>query len=213
MADNPPYMNAYGNVTKILNKIKEAKTPDRFSQDYLDTVLGFSGGGARPFISLGKRIGLLNADGTPSDLYHRFRNPAQSEQAAAEMIKKGYPSLFRRNEYAHRLNKADLTGLLMEITGLDSTSPTLNSMVNTFEALKGFANFELEGLADGQGAREGTVMNGAAEQPAPSLPGGRSETAALPIKFSHNIYINLPDTTDMNVFNAIFRSMKEHLFS
>ena len=78
MADYPPYMNAYGNVTKILNKIKDAKTPSRFSQDYLETVLGFSGGGSRPFVSLAKRIGLLNADGTPSDLYSRFRNPACS---------------------------------------------------------------------------------------------------------------------------------------
>ena len=55
MADYPPFMNAYGNVPKILNKIKEAKTPDRFSHDYLSTVLGFSGGSARPFISLAKR--------------------------------------------------------------------------------------------------------------------------------------------------------------
>jgi hypothetical protein len=45
-------MNAYGNVTKIMNKIKEAKTPDRVSQDFLGTVLGFSGGSATPFIPL-----------------------------------------------------------------------------------------------------------------------------------------------------------------
>lgn len=213
MADNPPYMNAYGNVSKILNKIKEAKTPDRFSQDYLDTVLGFSGGGARPFVSLAKRIGLLNPDGTPSELYHRFRNPAQSEQAVAEMIKVGYPSLFKRNEYAYRLNKSDLTGLVMEITGLDSTSPTLGAIVNTFEALKGFANFELDGVGNGQGSRDASLANETADQLRKAPSNDHGGPLGLPVKFSHNIYINLPDTTDVNVFNAIFRSMKEHLFS
>ena len=93
MADYPPYMHAYGNVTKILNKIKEAKTPDRFSHDYLGTVLGFSGGGARPFIPLAKRIGLLNADGTPTTLYNQFRNPAQSEQAMAAMVPPRLPGV------------------------------------------------------------------------------------------------------------------------
>ena len=67
MSDYPPFMNAYGNVSKILNKIKEAKTPDRFSQDFLATVLGFSGGGARPFIPLAKRLGLLASDGAPTE--------------------------------------------------------------------------------------------------------------------------------------------------
>jgi hypothetical protein len=39
MAENPPYMNAYGSIAKVLNKITEAKRPDRFTQDYLETVL------------------------------------------------------------------------------------------------------------------------------------------------------------------------------
>lgn len=46
VADGPPFMNAYGNVPKILNKMKNAKTPDKFTLDYLGTILGFKGGGA-----------------------------------------------------------------------------------------------------------------------------------------------------------------------
>lgn len=206
MPDYPPYMNAYGNVTKILNKIKEAKTPERFSQDYLDTVLGFSGGGAKPFIPLAKRIGLLNADGSPSELYSRFRNPAQSEAAMAEMLRKGYPEFYKRNEYAHALDKVGLQGLAMEATGLDKSSDTLKAIVNTFEALNGFANFELLGTV-----------------PVEDDSGGLSEVLEAPrvrpsgtlgdLRFSHNIYINLPDTSDVEVFNAIFKAMKENLLS
>jgi Family of unknown function (DUF5343) len=51
MADNPPFMNAYGLIPKILAKIREAKTPSRFTVDFLSTNLGFSGGSARPFMT------------------------------------------------------------------------------------------------------------------------------------------------------------------
>jgi hypothetical protein len=210
VADYPPYMNAYGNVTKILNKIKEAKTPERFSLDYLETVLGFSGGSARPFVSLAKRIGLLASDGTPTDLYHRFRNPAQSEQAMAEAIRQGYTDLYKRNEYAHALDKPKLEGLIMEVTGLDSGSQTLKAIANTFDALKAFANFELTAPPSPDG-------KGESKTEAPKKAPSRATTPPLEmfdaLRFSHNIYINLPDTTDVEVFNAIFKAMKENLLS
>jgi hypothetical protein len=211
VADYPPYMNAYGNVTKILNKVKDAKTPDRFSQDYLETVLGFRGGGARPFIPLAKRIGLLNADGTPSDLYSRFRNPAQSEQAMAEMIRKGYPELYRRNEYAHALDKVGLQGLVMEVTGLDRSSETLKAIANTFEALRTFANFELTAppaLQDEAPKDVGATDAGQVEGD-----GTNKHDSISGLRFSHNIFINLPDTKDIEVFNAIFKAMKDNLLS
>jgi hypothetical protein len=50
MPDYPPYMNAYGSVPKILDKIKSAQTPERFTQDFLSTKLGFSGGSNKAFI-------------------------------------------------------------------------------------------------------------------------------------------------------------------
>lgn len=77
MAETLPYMNSTGLVTKILNKIKEAKAPDRFSTDFQSTVLGYGSGSARPFISFAKRLGLINTDGSPSALYHRFRGSAE----------------------------------------------------------------------------------------------------------------------------------------
>lgn len=40
MADYPPFMNASGTIPRILDKIKEAKTPARFTQDFLATNLG-----------------------------------------------------------------------------------------------------------------------------------------------------------------------------
>ena len=209
MADYPPFMNAYGSVTKILDKIKEAKTPDRFSQDFLATVLGFKGGSYKAFIPLAKRIGMLSTDGSPTELYQQFRNPAQSQQAMAKAIKKGYPQLFSRNEYADRLDKKSLEGLIMEATGLDKKSTSLNAIVNTFEALKAFANFELdEADAEPSEAEKEEASESPTQIPL-KLPD--SSTSPATPHFSYSIYLNLPDTTDIAVFNAIFKSLKDNL--
>jgi hypothetical protein len=210
MADFPPFMNAYGNVAKILDKIKEAQTPERFSQDFLATVLGVSGGGAKPFIPLAKRLGLLSSDGAPTELYRQFRNPSQSQQAMARALKNGYPQLYSRNEFAHALDKKALQGLVMEATGLDKNSKTLTAIVNTFEALKSFANFEM-------GEPESGTPPEDDERPAPpdtipqQVPLKLPKDASLGPKFSYNIYLNLPETTDPAVFNAIFKSLKDNL--
>ena len=83
MADYPPFMNASGTIPRILDKIKEAKTPARFTQDFLATNLGFPGGSPKAFIPFAKRLGLLSSDGSPTDLYQQFRDPSRSKQAMA----------------------------------------------------------------------------------------------------------------------------------
>ena len=141
-ADYPPFMNGYGTTAKILNKIKEAQTPDRFTQDFLSTKLGFPGGTAKPFIPLAKRIGFLESDGRPTHLYKSFRNPDQSKAAMASAIRNGYAQLYERNEFVHDLDRTKLEGLVTELTGLEKGHGTVKSIVGTFETLKKFADFD-----------------------------------------------------------------------
>lgn len=202
-AEYPPFMNATGNVSRILNKIKEAATPDRFTYDFLETALGFSGGSARPFIGFAKRIGLLGSDGVPTDLYKRFRNPSESGAAIAAAMKTGYGELYKRNEYAHKLDHKGLEGLVMEATGLEKGNATLRAIVGTFEALKGFADFEASPKA------ETTKPKVETEKPKREIAG----PGELPLNLSYTLYLNLPNTSDIAVFNAIFKSLKENLFT
>jgi len=85
-----PYVVQPGSIKRILEKIKDAKTPDRFTTDFLDTKLGFHGGNYRQFIPLAKKLSLLNSDGTPTQLYKAFRNPSTSKPAIASAMKVGY---------------------------------------------------------------------------------------------------------------------------
>lgn len=212
MAETLPYMNSTGLVSKILDKIKEAKTPERFSQDFLGTVLGYSSGSAKPFISLAKRIGLINSDGTPSPLYHRFRGSEDESKAAmAEAIRKGYAPLYKRNEYAHDLDKKKLEGLIREITGMEEGNSVLRAITGTFEALKKYADFDAPTSTGSGSGDEGDSVVDESAGGGNGTGGGDGVSNGLPMRFGYTININLPDTNDIAVFNAIFKSMKEHL--
>ena len=209
MADYPPMMNSYGLVPKILEKIKEAKTPPRFTQDFLGTNLGFPGGSAKPFIPLAKRLGLLSSDGTPTEVYHRFRNPDHTKGAMARAVRAGYSQLFDRNEYAYKLDKKGLEGLVVQATGLDKGSTTLRSIVNTFEALKTFSDFELTdypqgGETDENGNHESDPKDGNEGQE-------QQQGSGLRMNLAYTINLNLPKTDDIAIFNAIFRALRDNL--
>jgi Family of unknown function (DUF5343) len=86
----PPGLNATGLVTKILDKIIEASQPERFTQDFLATKLGYPSGSARPIIPLLKRLGFIASDGTPTPLYGRFRNPENRGAAMNQALRAAY---------------------------------------------------------------------------------------------------------------------------
>jgi hypothetical protein len=205
-AEYPPFMNGYGTATKILNKIKDAQTPDRFTQDFLATKLGFPGGTAKPFISLAKRIGFLESDSRPTDLYKSFRNPAQSKAAMAAAIKKGYSQLYERNEYVHDLDKKKLEGLVVELTGLEQGHATVRAIVGTFEALKTFADFNKPEPKVGTEDKERSERK---KEGADTEKGGSGEEVKLNLAYTINLV--LPKTDDVGVFNAIFKSLRENL--
>jgi hypothetical protein len=200
-----PYVVQPGSIKKILEKIKDAKTPDRFTTDFLDTKLGFRGGNSRQFIPLAKKLALLNSDGTPTALYKAFRNPTTSKASIAEALKVGYREVFDRNEYAGSLSKDELKGLVVEITGLEAKDQLVALICRTFEMLKSFADFDKklpaqkgEELVDTGASAAGSGHAGSADD-------------ELDVRLSYSINLVLPKTDDPAVFNAIFKALKEHL--
>ena len=211
MVVKPPFMNAYGVLSKILEKITVAQKPERFTQDFLATKLGFVGGSARAAIPLLKRISLLKPDGSPTELYSKFRNPNERGRAMAQAMRIGYKEIFERNEYAQDLNKSDLTNLVVEVTGLAKSVSSVYSIVQTFTVLKQFSNFEpLPEMKRAQ--KDPDIAMGdesVVDRPLQVFTGG--EPKGVGLNLSYTINLNLPETTDIEVFNAIFRSLRENL--
>jgi hypothetical protein len=102
------------------------------------TTLDMPGGSAKPVIPFLKRTGFLGTDGTPTDLYRRFRNRGQRGAAAAEALKTGYKPLYAKNEYVHDAKDADLRGSVVQVTGAEEDSKIVQTIAGSFKALTAF---------------------------------------------------------------------------
>lgn len=206
-----PYVPSYGAITKVLTKIKTAQTPARFTQDYLGTTLDMPGGSNKSLIPFLKRTGFLGSDGTPTQLYKRFRNPASSGAAAAEALRVGYKPLYEVNEFIHDAKPADLKGTIVQVTGADHDSRTVQLTMGAFNALKAFADFKTSGANAGrEDAGDGDGGDGRGGNAGDAARGGADELLDG-LKFGYTINLHLPATSDVAVFNAIFKSLREHL--
>jgi hypothetical protein len=201
MASKLPYVNQPGTMVKILGKVKTAKAPDRFTHDFLATKLGFKGGNARQFLPLAKKLGLVASDGTPTDLYKKFRNSSHAGAAMAEALRTGYAEIFERNEYAGSLTKEKFKGLVVEITGREPSDRVVQLICQTFQNLKTLADFDAR--LDGTGAPESQTGDDIKEEQGTPLD--------LNLGLSYTINLVLPKTDDPAVFNAIFRSLRDNL--
>lgn len=202
MPDYPPYMNAPGTLTRALQQIKTAATPDRFTYDFMENTLGLRGGSARPVVPYLKRTGFLGSDGTPTELYKRFRNPSETGPAAADALKIGYRVLFDMNEKANELSDENLKGLVVQATGLERDSPTVRAIVGSFKVLKTLATFDRQPAAPDVLPQQDTQI---------AVRDVQSDETGLGLNLSYTINLNLPATSDVSVFNAIFKSLKENL--
>jgi hypothetical protein len=206
MAIGIPYVGAVGAVPKILDKIKEASTPDNFSADFLATKLGFKGGNYRMFISWAKKLQLLNEDGSPTKLYKQFRNPSSSGTSLAKAMKIGYSELYSRNEYCHDLERKAFKGLVMEVTGDSHDSVKVDKIVGTFFQAKELADFESK-------LSEEKVNNEDKPKPSAKAPSPQNVETIKKLNLGLNYTINLvlPKTDDPAIYGAIFKSLKENL--
>src|SRR3989442_1922704 len=131
-----PYVTAPGNVERALKGIKSAATPPNVNQDFVKTILRIPGGSGNEMTSYLRKIGFAAADGTPTQIYKRFRNQATEGQAAAEVVKIGYKPLYARNEYMHELTDEKLRGLVIEETGEEQGSRVVTLIVSCIKAIK-----------------------------------------------------------------------------
>lgn len=201
-----PYTPAPGVLGRALARIVVSERPSQFSYDFLSTVLGVSGGSARAVIPILKRAGLLNSDGTPTERYAQFQSERKRANAALEALRAGWPELFRKNRYAERLEKSEVEDLFGEITGLKKTDPIFRAITSTYDVFREYAK---DASSDNVSQDDDVEPVRSNSESAPSS--SRPDIASLRLGLSNQINIILPETTDINVYHAIFRALRESL--
>ena len=108
----------------------------------------------------------------------------------------------------HKLSDEELRGLVIEETGAADDSSAVPLMLACIKHLKKFAKWDsTTSMPRGD---EESVPN-VHERPDRSLTSKGLSQQGLGLSLGFTINLNLPSTSDPEVFNAIFRALKEHL--
>ena len=190
-----------------------AATPERISQDFVKTVLKIPGGSGDQMTSFLRRLGFAASDGTPTEIYRQFRNTETSGRAMANAIKQTYSSLEARNEFYYLLPDEKLRSLISEATGEAADSRTVSLMLQALRNLISLADFKTESKPSYDQITSKALENSAVTQAAGRATEniGSMPNNQVRMNVGYTINLNLPATTDIEVFNAIFKSLKEHL--
>jgi hypothetical protein len=203
----PPYVNAYGAVSKLFDEIQKASVPPKFTQDFMETVLELKSSSHRALIPLLKKLGFIDAANVPTDAYKMYRDPEHRAGVMANQIRASYADLYKANEYAHNLKKEELTAKLKALLGASEDDPNIPSVVGTFAELVKLADFKLKAPKQ---ALDPKISEIGVEDKKPDAR-QRRQVSLGEVGLSYTINLNLPATTEIEVFNAIFKSLREHL--
>jgi hypothetical protein len=206
MSTKLPYVASPGNVPKALAAIKRAATPPRVSQDFVKTKLGIPGSSGDQMASFLKRIGFAGSDGTPTERYKQYRT-SYGGYAMADAIRDAYSELYSLNEYMHDCDEGEIRDLIIQVTGMEADARPVVLIYSTLRHMINAADFsgepEKAELEANVGTQEyETHMN--------NIP-LRESAGSVGLNIGYTINLNLPETTNIEVFNAIFKSLKQHL--
>ena len=210
------YTTKNGAITSYFDAILNASAPDRFSYKFLEG-LGFKSKNDRLFIGILKDLNFLNSDGAPQERYYQFLDKSKASRILAEAINETFSDLFAVNTSAHALNSDDSYNKLRTLYRGTKKDSVIKLIAKTFVALCEYADFtqsvETTGIEnESTGADDkGNEVSGNTED---GKVGVSKSLVAKPLNtnsLQYHINIILPDTRDQAVYDAIFKSLRDHL--
>jgi hypothetical protein len=207
-------------IPAYFDTMLDAQPPERFSVKFIEN-LGFTSTNDRLFIGILKDLGLLNRDGAPQSRYFDFLDKSRSRQVLAEGIREAFGDLFAINVKANDLSVEEVKNKLRTLYAGKKTPLVIGNIAKTFKALCDYADFTAAKSLSIENESKPTEV----QKPKPANAAERSESAGasqqekanvLPSKLTisglqYHVNIVLPDTRDQAVYDAIFKSLRDHL--
>lgn len=208
MAIPKSYLTSTKNLASFLDAIKTAQAPSVFNLRFLES-LGFSSSNDRLLIGVLAALGFLNSDRKPTDRYFRFLDQTQSEIVLAEAIRDAYSDLFQVNTNAQTLSKAEVMNKFKTLSQGQYSESVLDKMGLTFSELVKLADFKTKPATPPKSVEEDVVSEVAAVEAHQDA--GKIKPRTSLGGLHYNIQIILPESRDPKVYDALFRSLREHL--
>ena len=202
------YLTSTTNLPKIMAKAVEGTAPEKFTREHLKGI-GFGGSNDRAVIPLLKDLGFLAADGTPTARYHAYRDQSRSKEVMAEALIEAYKDVFTINETPTQRDRQVIEGKFKSAHNVTDRVAQLQAM--TFFALLKLADLQ---AARGTSPRPPSTAKKPKQQEVPEAetpPSPDTRHKSTPLDLRYNIEVHLPATKDVEVYNAIFKALREHL--
>nr|WP_256374544.1 DUF5343 domain-containing protein [Lysobacter sp. cf310] len=198
-------MTSVKNLPAIMQKIIDGTAPDKFTVAHLKSI-GFKSSNDQGVLPVLKDLGFLTADGSPTKRYLDYRDKSRSKQVLGQALREAYEDLFHINE---NLSDSDRQAIIGRFKSAHNVSDVVaERQASTFLNL-----LKLADISSSVGHSKHKTAS-AANEPIQEAPKSERAASAHPLHFNglrYNIEIHLPATKDVEVYNAIFKSLKEHL--
>ena len=190
----------------------DAEPPERFSYRFLEK-LEFKSTNDRLFIKILKDLGFLDADGVPTDRYFEFLDRSRSENVVADGIREAYADLFAVNTRAYDLAVADVKNKLRTLYKGAKSDTVIDRVASTFVALCEYAEFTqtTRSIKDRAGVGDANDTGDDGERSETTTSSARPSGSLTLGALQYHINIVLPESRDQAVYDAIFKSLRDHL--
>jgi hypothetical protein len=210
MALMSAYLVNTKNAAAFFNAIQGAKAPERFTTKFLKD-LDFASSNDRLFIGVLKGLGFLDENGAPTERYFAFLDHSQSGRVLADALRDAYDELFALNKNAQKMTVDEVKGKLKSLTQGQKSENVVNWMANTFKTLTELADWSAPAVAPEQPAAEQPKVTSDVSASAASNASVLG-SVARELQLQYNIQLILPESRDQAVYDALFSSLRRHLF-
>ncbi len=197
-------------LPKFFETIRAGTAPPTFNRQFLKDI-GFKSSNHHAFIPLLKGLGFLSEDGTPTERYKEFLDESKWREVLATAVRAAYGDIF---VIKAKPTKSDLKAIIGKFKSTFNISETqAERNARTFLALLELADDgTLYAEGSGEEAQPAKVDPAPAAQASeqPMAPSAVPSVLASP-GLHYNIQIHLPATKEVEVYNAIFKSLRSHL--
>ena len=209
MALPAAYLTSVKNLEGILNAIQGAQAPDKFTQKLLES-LEFKSNSDRLIIGVLKSLSFLDDGGKPTPRYFEYLDQTQSQRVLADGVHEAYADLFKVNRNAYAMENSVVVNKLKTLSEGKLGDAVAKKMASTFLGLVKYSDFA---------AASGTSNSEEGESAETNQNNSQNETLNIANKQAssafgglvYNIQIVLPESRDPAVYDAIFKSLREHL--
>jgi hypothetical protein len=208
MALSDAYLSQVKNLSQILQAIRQAQPPERFTHKFLEG-LDFKSTNDRGIIGVLKALGFIDESGTPKQPYFDYMDDERHKTVLAAGIQRAYADLFKLNKEANEKDAAWVKNKLKMLTQGAKSDVVIAKMATTFIALCKEADFSSPATVPKEPKTEVPTEPPVSTPPSPEQSQGHPKQHRFAL--AYNIHIELPAVRDQAVYDAIFKSLRENL--